>query len=40
MKQLFKDHEKIAKQLHIDLSLRPQNVSKIKYLEMCKILKN
>ena len=37
MKQLFKDHEKIAKQLHIDLNLRPQNVSKIKYLEICKI---
>ena len=37
MKQLFKNYEKIAKKLNIDLNLRPQNISKNKYLEICKI---
>ena len=37
MKQLFKDYENIAKNLKLDLSLRPQNISKTKYIEICKI---
>ena len=32
MKQLFKDFERVAKQLNIDLNLRPQNLSKINIL--------
>ena len=36
MKQLFKDFEEVAKQLNIDLNLRPQNLSKNKYIEICK----
>ena len=36
MKQLFKDFERVAKQLNIDLNLRPQNLSKNKYIEICK----
>ena len=36
MKQLFKDFEGVAKQLNIDLNLRPQNLSKNKYIEICK----
>ena len=37
MKQFFKNFEKIAKKLNIDLNLRPQNLSVKKYLEICKI---
>ncbi len=37
MKQLFVNFEEIAKKLKIDLQLRPQNLSKNKYLEICKI---
>ena len=37
MKQLFKNFERVAKKLNIDLNLRPQNISKNKYLEICKI---
>ena len=37
MKQLFKDYESIAKKLKIDLNLRPQNISRINYIEICKI---
>ena len=37
MKQLFKDFENVAKILKIDLSLRPQNLSLNKYLEICKM---
>ncbi len=37
MKILFKDYERIAEKLEIDLTLRPQNLSKKKYLEICKI---
>ena len=40
MRQLFKNYEVVAKKLDIDLSLRPQNLSKIKYLEICKIYEN
>ena len=40
MKQLFKNYENIAKNLDIDLNLRPQNISKNKYLEICKIYEN
>ena len=29
-----------AKKLEIDLNLRPQNFSKNKYLEICKIYEN
>ena len=37
MKLLFKDFEIIAKKLNLDLSLRPQNISKNKFLDVCKI---
>ena len=37
MKQLFANFEMIAKQLDINLDLRPQNLSKEKYLEICKM---
>ena len=37
MKQLFNNFEEIAEKLNIDLNLRPQNLSKNKYLEICKI---
>ncbi len=37
MKELFKDFENVAKILKIDLSLRPQNLSLNKYLEICKM---
>ena len=40
MRQLFKNYEVVAKKLDIDLSLRPQNLSKNKYLEICKIYEN
>ena len=36
MKQLFADYKIIAKKLNLDLSLRPQNISKDLYLEICK----
>ena len=36
MKQLFKNYENIANNLKIDLNLRPQNIPKNKYLEICK----
>tara|TARA_B100001027_G_scaffold56255_1_gene37890 strand:+ start:293 stop:604 length:312 start_codon:yes stop_codon:yes gene_type:complete len=36
MKLLFKDYQIIAKKLNLDLSLRPQNISKNQYLEICK----
>ena len=37
MKQLFKNFNLIAKRLSLDLNLRPQNLSKNKYIEICKI---
>ena len=37
MKQLFSEYEKVANILEIDLNLRPQNLSKDKYIEICKI---
>ena len=37
MKQLFVNYEKIAKNLRIDLNLRPQNISLDKYIEICKV---
>ncbi len=40
MKQLFKNYEQIAKELDIDLSLRPQNITVNKYLEICKFYEN
>ena len=36
MKILFNDYHIIAKKLNLDLSLRPQNISKNQYLEICK----
>ena len=36
MKQLFTDYQVIAQKLNLDLSLRPQNISKNMYLEICK----
>ena len=37
MKQLFTEFEKVANDLDLDLNLRPQNLSKNQYLEICKI---
>ena len=37
MKQLFKDFNQIALKLNINLEVRPQNISKQKYLEICEI---
>jgi len=37
MKQLFFEYKNIAEKLKLDLSIRPQNISKSKYLEICKI---
>ncbi len=37
MKQLFTKFEKVAQDLDLDLNLRPQNLSKNQYLEICKI---
>ena len=37
MKQLFTEFEKVAKDLDLDLNLRPQNLSKNQYLDICKI---
>ena len=34
-KQLFKNYEDVAKLLKIDLNLRPQNLTKEKYFEIC-----
>ena len=36
MKQLFYNYEYTAKELNLDLNLRPQNLSINKYLEICK----
>ena len=36
MKQLFKDYQQVAENLNLDLNLRPQNLSKNKYFEICK----
>ena len=40
MRQLFMDYEKVAEKLKIDLSKRPQNISKSKYFEICKFYEN
>ena len=40
MKQLFKNYEQVAKELDIDLKLRPQNITENKYLEICKFYEN
>ena len=40
MKQLFSNYESVAKNLSLDLDLRPQNLSIEKYLEICKIYEN
>lgn len=37
MKQLFKDYENIAKKLKLDLNLRPQNIPRNKFIEICRI---
>ena len=40
MKFLFNDFENIANKLGLDLNIRPQNISKNKYLEICNFYKN
>ncbi len=37
LSNLFRDYEKIANKLNLDLNLRPQNISDYKYYEICKI---
>ena len=37
MKQLFANFENVATKLNINLDLRPQNLSKEKYLEICRM---
>ena len=39
MKLLFNDIENIANKLELDLNVRPQNISKNKYLEICNFYK-
>ena len=36
LKILFKNSEKISKKLNININDRPQNLSPLKYLELCK----
>ena len=36
MKQLFKNYETIAKDINLELNLRPQNISKQKFFELCE----
>ena len=40
MKLLFNDFENIANKLGLDLNIRPQNISKKKYLEISNFYKN
>jgi len=40
MKLLFKNYEEVAKKLEIKLNLRPQNISKDKFIEICKYYEN
>jgi len=40
MRQLFTNYEKVAKNLNLDLNLRPQNIPIKKYIEICKIYEN
>ena len=40
MKVLFSNFEEVAKKLDLDLNLRPQNLSKNKYLEISKYYEN
>ena len=40
LKQLFKNYEKIAQDLDLDLNARPQNITNKKYLELCKLYEN
>ena len=35
LKILFKNYEKISKDLSLDLSLRPQNINNITYYKIC-----
>jgi len=35
LKILFKNHEKVAKELSLDLNLRPQNLNNITYYKIC-----
>ena len=35
LKLLFKNYEKIAEELSLDLNLRPQNLSKLSYYKIC-----
>ena len=35
LKLLFKNYEKIAEELSLDLNLRPQNISNLTYYKIC-----
>ena len=37
MRQLFNDYENKAKELNLNLNLRPQNLSTNQYLDICKV---
>ena len=37
IKILFKDYLYVAEKLKLDLNLRPENISKEKYMEICKL---
>ncbi len=37
MRQLFDDYENKAKELNLNLNLRPQNLSTNQYLDICKV---
>ena len=40
MKFLFKNYEEVAKNLKLDLNLRPQNLTLNNYIEICKLYEN
>ena len=40
MKFLFKNFNEVAKQLSINLNLRPQNLDCVTYYKICKIYEN
>ena len=40
LKFLFKNYEKVSKDLSLDLSLRPQNLSNLTYYKICDYYEN
>ena len=40
LKFLFKNYEKVADELSLDLSLRPQNLTSLTYYKICSYYEN